>query len=142
MGEVYLPETPEMIALREQIQRDEEELAEIREALARFPQAVLDQVALAAQQPKQYGFREFVAYMRSWMTARNLFHGVHIASWLYGLYLSKYIEAHPDESSGGGEWLGGASWASHTPQMAPAGGRGSVVDAVFAKAERQAWRAA
>lgn len=134
MGEVYVTETEEMRALQADIDA-------LEAALAQFPQSVLDEVALAAQRKKKYGLREFIAYMRSWMTARNLFHGVHIASWLYGLYLSKYTEAHPDEpSGGGGGWLGGANW-NHTPQMAPAGGGGSVVDAVFAKAERQVRRA-
>ena len=142
MGEVYLPQTDELRALREQIRRDAEELAIIEAALARIPQSVRDRVAIAAQRKEKYGFREFVAYMRSWMTARNLFNAVHIASWLYGLYLSKYTEVHAYEPSGpswGGG--GGAGW-SYTPQMAPVDGSGSVVDAVFAKAERKAERRA
>ena len=142
MGEVYLPETDELRALREQLRRDEEELAIIEAALARIPQSVRDRVAIAAQRKDKYGIKEFVAYMRSWMTARNLFHAVNLAYWLYGYYLSKYAEAHADEPSGpswGGG--GGAGW-SYTPQMAPADNSGSVVDAVFAKAERQEERRA
>jgi hypothetical protein len=142
MGEVYLPETAELRALREQLRRDAAELAIIEAALARIPQSVRDRVAIAAQRKEKYGIKEFVAYIRSWMTARNLFHGVHLAYWLYGLYLSKYTEAHAEEPSGpswGGG--GGAGW-NFTPLMAPADGSGSVVDAVFAKAERQQERRA
>jgi len=137
MGEVYLPETDEMRALRA-------EIAAIEAALARIPQSMRDEVALAAQRPQKYGFREFVAYMRSWMTARNLFQYAQIAAYLYGLYLTKYqvnyaVEEEPSGPSWGGG--GGGGWA-FTPQMAPADASGSVVDAVFAKAERKAARRA
>ena len=139
MEKVVLPETEELRALREQLRRDEEALAAIEAALAQIPASVRAQVEVAAQRPERYGIKEFVAYMRSWMTARNLFHAVHIASWLYGLYLTKYAEIHSDEPSGGGGggggWLGGGGW-NFTPQMAPADASGSVVDAVFAKANK------
>ena len=58
----------------------------------------------------------------------------------YALYLAYEEQLRKDAQSGGG-WLGGASW-SFTPQMAPADASGSVVDAVFAKAERQQERRA
>lgn len=140
---MQVSETDEMRALREQIRRDEEALATIEAALARIPQSVRDQVAIAAQQPQRYGFREFVAYMRSWMTARNLLQYAQLAAYLYGLYLTKYqmnyaVEEEPSGPSLGGG--GGAGW-SFTPQMAPADASGSVVDAVFAKAETKRARA-
>jgi len=130
-------ETDELRALREQIRRDEEALAAIEAALAQIPQSVRDQVAIAAQRKEKYGLVEFVAYMRSWMTARNLFNGVHIAYWLYGLYYSKYAEAHPDESSGPSWGSGGGGGWAFAPLMAPAAPGGSVVDAVFAKARQE-----
>ena len=137
MEKVVLPETDEMRALRE-------EIAAIEAALARMPPSVRDQVAIAAQRPERYGLKEFVAYMRSWMTARNLLQYAQIAAYLYGLYLTKYqvnyaVEEEPSGPSWGGG--GGAGW-SFTPQMAPADASGSVVDAVFAKAERQEERRA
>jgi len=144
MGEVYLPETDELRALREQLRRDEEALAAIEAALAQIPVSVRNEVGQVAQRPQKYGFREFVAYMRSWMTARNLLQYAQVAAYLYGLYLTKYqvnyaVEEAPSGPSWGGG--GGAGW-SFTPQMAPADASGSVVDAVFAKAERQPERRA
>ena len=130
MEKVVLPETDEMRALRE-------EIAAIEAALARMPPSVRDQVAIAAQQPQRYGFREFVAYMRSWMTARNLLQYAQLAAFLYGVYVADYNANHTveEDPSGGGGWLGGGGW-NFTPQMAPADGSGSVVDAVFAKADK------
>ena len=144
MGDVYPPETDELRALREQLRRDEEALAAIEAALAQIPVSVRDQVGQVAQRPQKYGFREFVAYMRSWMTARNLLQYAQVAAYLYGLYLTKYqvnyaVEEEPSGPSWGGG--GGGGW-SYTPQMAPADASGSVVDAVFAKAERQQERRA
>jgi len=133
-------ETDEMRALREQLRRDEEALAVIEAALAAIPQVVVQQVTLAAQNPNQYGLREFVAYIRSWMTKRNLFHGVHIAVWLYSMYLKKYAEAHGDEPSVASQTPRGPRAGGPFRYYAPADGRGSVVDAVFAKAERQVRR--
>lgn len=137
MGEVYLPETDEMRALRE-------EIAAIEAALARIPQSVRDQVAIAAQRPDRYGFREFVTYIRSWMTARNLFQYAQIAAYLYGLYLTKYNVNYEEEPSGPWYNQRGAGQSAGGPMRfyAPADGSGSVVDAVFAKAERQERRAA
>ena len=129
----------ELGALREQLKRDEEALAAIEAALAQIPASVRNQVEVAAQRPERYGIKEFVAYMRSWMTARNLFQYAQVAAYLYGLYLTKYNVNYGDEaggsSGGGGGWLGGGGW-NFTPQMAPADGSGSVVDAVFAKADK------
>lgn len=144
MGEVYPPETDELRALREQLRRDEEALAAIEAALAQIPASVRDQVNQVAQRKQKYGFREFVAYMRSWMTARNLFHVVNLAYWLYGYYLSKYAEVHPDEPSGPWYNQRGAGPSAGGPMRfyAPADASGSVVDAVFAKAERQPERRA
>lgn len=135
MGEVYLPETDEMRALRA-------EIAAIEAALARIPQSVRDQVAIAAQRKDKYGFREFVAYIRSWMTARNLLQYAQIAAYLYGLYLTKYNVNYEEEPSGPSWGGGGGGGWSFTPQMAPADASGSVVDAVFAEAERQQERRA
>lgn len=137
---VGVPESEELRALREQLKRDEEALAAIEAALAQIPASVRAQVDVAAQRKEKYGLKEFVAYMRSWMTARNLFQYAQIAAWLYGLYLSKYHVnyAVEEESSGGGGggggWLGGGGW-NFTPQMAPADSSGNVVDAVFANAQ-------
>jgi hypothetical protein len=122
----------ELRALREQIRRDEEALATIEAALARIPQSVRDQVAIAAQQPERYGLSEFVAYMRSWMTARNLFSGLTLAYSLYGLYLSKYAEVHSDGAGVSSGPRAGGPFRFY----APADGSGSVVDAVFAKADK------
>lgn len=139
MGEVYLPETDEMRALRA-------EIAAIEAALARIPKSMRDEVALAAQRPQKYGFREFVAYMRSWMTARNLLQYAQIAAYLYGLYLTKYQVNYAVEEEPSGpafnNMAGAAKAASFTPLFAPADASGSVVDAVFAKAERQQERRA
>ena len=146
MGEVYLPETAELRALREQLRRDEEALAAIEAALARIPQSVRDQVGQVAERPQKYGFREFVAYMRSWMTARNLLQYAQIAAYLYGLYLTKYQVNYAVEEEPSGpafnNLAGAAKAASFTPLFAPADASGSVVDAVFAKAERQPERRA
>ncbi len=138
MGEVYLPETDEMRALREQIRRDEEALAAIEAALARIPQSVRDQVAVAAQRKQKYGFKEFVAYMRSWMTARNLYQFAQIDAYLYGLYLTNYNVNYEEEPSGPSGPRAGGPFRFY----APADGSGSVVDAVFAEAERQQERRA
>ena len=139
MGEVYFPETDEMRALRA-------EIAAIEAALARIPRSMRDEVALAAQRPQKYGFREFVAYMRSWMTARNLLQYAQIAAYLYGLYLTKYQVNYAVEEEPSGpafnNMAGAAKAASFTPLFAPADASGSVVDAVFAKAERQQERRA
>lgn len=139
MGEVYLPETDEMRALRA-------EIAAIEAALSRFPQSVLDEVELAAQRQQRYGFWEFVAHMRSWMTARNLFKYAQIAAYLYGLYLTKYQVNYAVEEEPSGPWYNqrGAGPGAGGPMRfyAPADASGSVVDAVFAKAERQPERRA
>ena len=136
---VDVPESEELRFLREQLKRDEDALAAIEAALAQIPESVRTQVDVAAQRKEKYGFKEFVAYIRSWMTSRNLFQYAHIAAWLYGLYLTKYNGNHGDgaggsSGGGGGGWLGGGGW-NFTPQMAPADGSGSIVDAVFAKAQ-------
>ena len=137
MAEVYLPETDEMRSLRE-------EIAAIEAALARIPQSVRDQVAIAAQRKQKYGFKEFVAYMRSWMTARNLYQFAQIAAYLYGLYLTNYNANNEEEPSGPWYNQRGAGQSAGGPMRfyAPADGSGSVVDAVFAEAERQEERRA
>ena len=83
MGDVNIPDIPEkheLDRLREQLKRDEEALAAIEAALAQIPASVRAQVCQVAQRPQKYGFREFVAYMRSWMTARNLLQYAQIAA--------------------------------------------------------------
>ena len=133
---VSVPESEELRALREQLKRDEEALAAIEAALAQIPASVRAQVEVAAQRKEKYGVKEFVAYMRSWMTARNLLHGVHLAYWLYGLYLTKYAEVNPDDEATRPSNAGPGSFSPfYWPQMAPADGSGSVVDAVFARAQ-------
>lgn len=133
---VGVPESEELRALREQLRRDEEALAAIEAALAQIPASVRAQVEVAAQRQEKYGLKEFVAYMRSWMTKRNLFHAVNLAYWLYGYYLSKYAEVYPDEP-----WYNqrGAGPSAGGPMRfyAPATPGASVVDAVFAKAQTQ-----
>ena len=97
-----------------------------------------DEVALAAQRPQKYGFREFVAYMRSWMTARNLLQYAQIAAYLYGLYLTKYQVNYAVEE----EDSAAPSWGAPDLCAPCSDPKGSVVDAVFAKAERQPERRA
>lgn len=138
MGEVYPPETDELRALREQLRRDEEALAAIEAALAQIPVSVRNEVDQVAQRPQKYGFREFVAYMRSWMTTRNLFHVVNLAYWLYGYYLSKYAEVHPDMPADSTA----PPWGAPDLCAPCSDASGSVVDAVFAKAERKPERRA
>lgn len=131
-----VPESEELRALREQLKRDEEALAAIEAALAQIPASVRAQVDVAAQRKEKYGLKEFVAYMRSWMTARNLFQFAQIAAYLYGLYLTKYAEVHPDDEATRQSNAGPGGFSPfYWPQMAPADGSGSVVDTVFANAQ-------
>ena len=147
--------------IRARHQRNIEHLAEIEAALAQFPQELRDQVALAARREERYGLKEFVNYMRSWMSGRNLLQYAALATWLYGTYVIYYEGLHPDNraacanieepsrmySSGWSDpWsapdkncVGGAGACTI---MAPVARNESVVDAVFAKEERASGRRA
>lgn len=138
---MQVPETDdELRALRDQLKRDEEALAAIEAALAQIPVSVRNEVNEVAQRPQKYGLKEFVAYMRSWMTAHNLFQFAQIAAYLYGLYLTKYNVNYAVEEEQSGAWYNqrGAGPSAGGPMRfyAPADGSGSVVDAVFAKADK------
>jgi negative regulator of replication initiation len=140
MGEVYLPETPEMIALLEQIQRDKEELAEIREALARFPQSQRDQVAArnqvaaedvpllerlqeVARMPEKVSMRQFHELIKNDLEYEES-KGVErfLALW------ETYLQYHAESSQAPHHWSGVGPVSYNAPAS-----RGSVVDAVFAK---------
>ena len=122
--------------IRARHQRNIEHLAEIEAALAQFPQELRDQVALAARREERYGLKEFVNYMRSWMSGRNLLQYAALATWLYGTYVMYYEGLHQETPLHTGPRAGG-------PMRFYASCEGeSVVDAVFAKEERASGRRA
>ena len=126
----------EIESLRRRNQRDAEELARIEEVLAQFPQELRNQVAIAAQRKERYGLKEFVNYIRSWMSGRNLLQYAALATWLYGTYVMYYEGFHQETPLHTGPRAGG-------PMRFYASCEGeSVVDAVFAKEERASGRRA
>jgi len=147
--------------IRARHQRNIETLAAAEAAIAQLPQDARDQIALVAQRNERYTLKEFVNYMRSWMSGRNLLRYATLAASLYGTYLMYYHLLHPDNhatcvnieepsrrySNGWSDpWsvpdkncVGGAGACTI---MAPVARNESVVDAVFAKEHRASGRRA
>ena len=116
-------------AMRKKNDEDRKELKKWEESIKQVPVELRMAAQRAAARPKKYTFDEFKAYLKSVFNWQNL---ALITPYLvYGIYLMLRQE---QEEPAPPSLLGQIGVLSNTPAMAPCA-NGSVVDAVFAKAE-------
>jgi len=134
------------LAYEEQVRKAAEAAEAAARAHAAIPEAVRNRLRRAAQQPKRSSFREFFASIYQYLPDRWTV-GAGIL-WLYEWYKAMYEENQLDSHRPDWNFSGMGpmpAWQPPPPPMAPpddgwgifapAEGSGSVVDAVFAKAD-------
>jgi len=116
--------------LRKQNDQDREELKKWEESIKEVPVELRMAAQRAAARPKKYTFDEFKAYLKSVFNWQNL--ALVTPYLVYGIYLMLRQEQEEEPAAPPAP---PTMYERYTPILAPCANE-SVVDSVFAKAER------